>query len=98
MLAITVEFQVKPEHAEAFREAVLAQAENSLTKEAACRRFDVSLDPDDAGRVFLYELYDDQAAFDHHLKTDHFISFDATVKDWLTSKKVESWSLAYPET
>lgn len=96
MLTITVEFEIEPEHAEAFREVVLAQAENSLTKEPQCRRFDVSFDPDAAGRVFLYELYEDRVAFEQHLKTDHFLSFDAAVRDWVRSKKVQSWTLAYP--
>lgn len=96
MFTITVEFEIEPEHTGDFRDAVLAQAENSLTKEPWCHRFDVSFDPDAAGHVFLYELYDDRAAFDRHLKTDHFLSFDTAVRDWVKSKKVKSWSLAYP--
>ena len=41
----------------------------------------------DRRRVFLYEIYTDKAAFDAHLKTDHFLGFDQRAKNWLVQKK-----------
>ncbi len=67
MHAVTVAFEIYPAHVNAFREAVLAQARNSLDREEPCRRFDVCLDPKRPDRVFLYELYDTPAAFQAHL-------------------------------
>jgi (4S)-4-hydroxy-5-phosphonooxypentane-2,3-dione isomerase len=93
MYVVTVTFEVDPERSEDFREAVLAQARNSLDKEARCRRFDVCIDTERLDRVFLYEIYDDAKAFQDHLASDHFKSFDATVKPWLRNKQVECWSL-----
>ena len=59
---ITVTFDVKLEHTTEFREAMIAQAQNSLARETGCMQFDVCADPGDAGRVFLYEIYADEAA------------------------------------
>lgn len=92
MFAVTVNFVIKEEHIEDFEQAMKTQAVNSLTREAGCHHFDVCFDPADRRRVFLYELYTDRAAFDEHLKTDHFLTFDATVKDWLVSKQAENWT------
>jgi len=96
MFAVTVVFEVKKEAIEAFRAAVLQQAENSLTKEASCRRFDVCFDPVRDERVFLYEIYDDRAAFDRHRETAHFAQFNRTTEPLVKSKSVETWHLHTP--
>ena len=94
MYVVTVLFEISEGHVEAFRDAVVQQARNSLEREADCRRFDVCVDPADPQRVFLYEIYTDKSAFDAHLQTWHFRSFDHQVKQWLVSKKVMVWELA----
>ncbi len=94
MIAVVVDFEVKREKIAGFRKAVLAQAANSLKEEAACRQFDVCVDPADETRVFLYELYDDRAAFDAHMKTKHFLSFNAEVTPWVKDKRVRVLDLA----
>lgn len=91
MFAVTVNFVIKAEHIENFSKVMKAQAQNSLTREIGCHQFDVCFDPKDPSRVFLYELYSDKEAFEEHLKTDHFLNFDTTVKDWLISKTAENW-------
>lgn len=87
MYLVTVIFTVSPQHAAAFLPRVQQQAADSLT-EPGCRRFDVWLDPGNAARVFLYEIYDDRAAFDAHLASAHFKAFDAEVGPWVTDKQV----------
>lgn len=93
-LAVLVTFRLKAAHVAPFREAMMRQATASLEREPGCRRFDVCLDPEDERKVFLYELYDDDAAFEAHLRTDHFLGFDATVRDWIEDKRVERRRLA----
>lgn len=93
MYVITVTFKVKAEAQGDFRAAVLAQAKNSLTREAGCRRFDVCFAEARPDQVFLYEVYDDKAAFDAHLQTDHYESFNATVAPMLLDKVVSAWDL-----
>lgn len=96
MFAVTVTFEVKKEAIAAFREAVLQQANNSLTKEQGCRRFDVCFDAAHPQRFFLYELYDDRAAFDRHRETQHFARFNETAEPLVASKTVETWQLHIP--
>jgi (4S)-4-hydroxy-5-phosphonooxypentane-2,3-dione isomerase len=93
MFVVTVTFEVDPGHVEAFTAAMLTQARNSLEREERCTCFDVCRDPDHPERIFLYEIYDDRAAFDHHLASDHFKSFDRTVCPWVRQKTVGTWAL-----
>ena len=94
MYVVTVVFEISAGSEEVFRSAVQRQAENSLAREEACRRFDVCLDPARPDRVFLYEIYDDRAAFDAHLASDHFAAFDSQVAEMVASKTVETWLLS----
>ncbi|TWU24724.1 putative quinol monooxygenase [Bythopirellula polymerisocia] len=94
MFVVTVYLTIDPEHVASFRETVLKHANNSLTKESGCRRFDVSFDPDDEQRVFIYEQYDDLAAFDVHTASDHFKWFGDTAGGWIATKQLDTWELA----
>ena len=91
MYIVTVVFEFADENAEAFRNRMLQQASDSLTKESGCKQFDVSFPEDNSNKCFLYEKYDDRAAFDEHLGSGHFKDFDATVKPWIVSKQVSTW-------
>ena len=93
MYVVTVEFGIKPDTALAFRSAMLENAKASVTDELGCRQFDVCFDTEDPGKCFLYEVYDDRAAFEAHLAMAHFKSFDATVGPMLDSKLVKIWGL-----
>lgn len=93
MYLVSVTFAITPEKAEAFETRVAQQAVDSL-KEPGCQRFDVWRDPADPGRVFLYEIYDDRAAFDVHLASAHFKAFDAEVRFWVLEKQVETANLS----
>ena len=87
---VTVVFRAKPEHRAAFRAAMLENAEASRTREPGCRQFDVC-ESKDGSEIFLYEIYDDEAAFKTHLATDHFKRFDAQVRDWVAHKQVTTY-------
>ena len=91
MFVITVNFEIKPEHIDAFRDVIATQAENSLKLEPACRQFDVCFDPHKPERCFLYEKYDDEAAFGVHRGTDHFKVFSEKVAPMIASKTIGSW-------
>ena len=93
MYTVTVEFEIREGFETAFLERVQQQARDSLALEADCHRFDVSANTGPPLRVFLYELYTDAAAFDAHLASDHFKSFDAGVAEMIARKSVVRWSL-----
>lgn len=95
LLAITVEFRVKPEAIDAFRSLLLENAAISVRDEPDCHRFDV-LSPthaDDGGTFFLYELYKDRAAFAAHLASAHFKDFDQATRDLVLQKTVREFFL-----
>lgn len=91
MFVVTVEFGVSRDHVGQFREAMIAQAANSLELEEGCVQFDVCFDADDESKCFLYERYVDRSAFDAHLASDHFKEFDSKVATWVESKTVATW-------
>lgn len=91
MFAVTVRFDLAPGAAAEFIDRMKRQARDSLEIEESCRHFDICVDSQDESRVFLYELYDDAAAFDAHLASDHFKSFAADVEPLLRQRVIETW-------
>ena len=91
MFIVTVNFIVEPAHREEFAPAMYAQAANSLNLEPDCHVFEVSIATDDECSFLLYEKYTDAAAFDLHLKSDHFIEFNDLVTPWVVGKTVGTW-------
>lgn len=82
MYVVCVNIQVKPEHVDQFIQATL---DNHLgtRREAGNVRFDVVQAEDDITRFMLYEVYRDKAAFEAHQKTEHYLKWRDTVKDWM---------------
>jgi len=63
--------------------------ENSLAaiQEPGCRQFDVLALADDPNHLFLYEVYDNEAAFKTHRASEHFKKY-ATVTANMVAKRV----------
>lgn len=87
---MTVTFALHQERRAAFLPLMVENARLSLKREPGCRQFDVCSDGGD--KVFLYELYEDPAAFEAHLQSAHFKSFDAAVGEMVANKKVQTWA------
>ena len=85
---IIAEFEVKPDRLEQFLELARTDASHSVDREPGCRQFDVTLDREQPNRVVLYEVYDDEAAFDAHLKTPHLAAFRAGIEGLIVSRHV----------
>lgn len=95
MIAVCVSIAVKKGMETRLLEAVSIQAQRSLAREPDCRRFDVShrIGEDTCHEIFLYELYTDKAAFEAHLATPHFLSFDHSSADCIKRKNVLIYDL-----
>lgn len=93
MFVVVVFFEAKAAHVAEFHRAIVANARASVADEPGCRQFDVAQDPNDPAQFFLYEIYDDEAAFKAHIQTTHFKSFDAMSAPWVASKKVLTYHL-----
>ena len=84
MLIVLVHVHVKPDRIEAFREASLENARNSL-QEPGIARFDVLQDNDDPTRFILNEVYWDNAAPSAHKETAHYAAWRDTVANMMAS-------------
>lgn len=85
---ILVDFLLKPGSKAEFRRAIDANARASRQTEAGCRQFDVVEPRGEPDRIILYEIYDDRAAFEVHLKTPHLAAFEAASNHLVTKKTV----------
>ena len=63
MFVVCVEFEIESGQTDVFMAAVRTNAEQSFNQEEGCQQFDVYLDRQFPNSVFLYEVYDDEAAF-----------------------------------
>lgn len=93
MFCVAVTFEIEPAAFARFVTRVRRQAEDSLTLEPLCHRFDVLVADDLSARVFLYELYENREAFDAHLRSAHFLAFDKEVSAMIFRKEVLFWRL-----
>jgi quinol monooxygenase YgiN len=78
LLVVHVHVHVKPEHVDAFREATLANARESV-KEPGIARFDVIQDAEDTTRFVLVEVYRTPQAPAAHKETAHYLKWRDTV-------------------
>lgn len=74
MLIVQVYAHVKPEFVEAFREATIENARNSV-REPGIARFDVLQQADDPTRFVLVEVYRDAEAPARHKETAHYAAW-----------------------
>lgn len=92
MFAVTVTFELRPGERDRFLPLMHENAQASLKKEVGCLRFDVCTDPAHPLTVFLYEIYEDSAAFEVHKTAAHFLKFDAETAEMVAKKTVSTWS------
>jgi len=92
MYAVVVTFTLKPGMMAAFLPLMQENATKSRETEAGCQQFDVCTDPDRPDEVFLYERYDDRAAFEAHLQTAHFKSFGPKIEDMIAAKDIRTYA------
>ena len=78
MLIVHVHIHVKPESVQAFRDATIENARNSI-QEAGIARFDVMQQTEDPTRFVLVEAYQDEAATRAHKETPHYAKWRDTV-------------------
>ena len=90
---IVVDFRLRPGAMGSFRRLVDDNARASVGAEPGCRRFDVLVPKGETDRIMLYEIYDDRAAFEAHLKTPHFASFNAESVPLVSEKTVFEYAL-----
>ena len=90
---LAVNIRIKPENVDAFMKGVLENA-GSARKEPGCRQFEVLVDPQERTKVMLFEVYDDESAFEAHQQTPHFKRYVAEAVPLLASRERSIWKQA----
>ena len=86
MLVVHVYVHVKPGSVEAFKDASLENARNSV-KEPGVARFDVIQQQDDPARFMLVEVYRTPEDPAKHKETAHYATWRATVADMMAEPR-----------
>ena len=94
MLVVTTFYEVEAESLDVFRGAIIRQAEITRMREVGCQRFDVCFDPKIATRCLAYAIYETEAAYNHHLSSDHYRTFDDLIASRVEAQEVQVWNLA----
>jgi quinol monooxygenase YgiN len=63
-------------------------------KEPGCKQFEVLVDPKDGTKVMLFEVYDDEKAFEAHQATPHFKKYLAEAVPLLASRERQVFTKA----
>jgi quinol monooxygenase YgiN len=90
---LVVNIRIKPENVDAFMKK-LGENAAAARKEPGCRQFDVLVDPKDKTKVMLYEVYNDEKAFEAHQQTAHFKKYVAEAVQLLASRERQVFTKA----
>jgi len=82
MLAIFATVLIKPGYRDKYIEAVKDNAVGATKNEPGCYRFDVLRDDSDPDRVYLYEVWQDEAALAAHGSSPHYKRLKEIAGDW----------------
>ena len=92
---LQVNIRIKPENVDAFMKKLQANAA-AARKEPGCRQFDVLVDPQDKAKVMLYEVYDDEKAFEVHQQGAAFKKYVAEAVPLLAARERAVWHRVSP--
>src|ERR1700730_14283434 len=87
-----VDLDIVPSETAKFLEAVKENGQLAV-KEAGCREFNITVLANNPNHVFLYEVYDNEAALTAHRNTDHFKKFQAATANMVSGRNVRAMSL-----
>ena len=93
MFPVCVEFEIEPGQTDFFLAAVHTNAEQSFNQEVGCQQFDVCQDRQFPNSVLLYEVYDDEAAFETQQLTLHYGAFNQASSGMVVNKSIRLLNL-----
>jgi quinol monooxygenase YgiN len=97
MLIVHVHVHVKPDTVDAFREATLANARDSV-REPGVIRFDVVQQADDATRFVLVEIYRTAEDPSRHKATAHYAAWRDAVEPMMAEpRRSVKYAAIFPE-
>ena len=94
-IVLHVELTLHPEHREAYLARALQHRDNVRKNEPACQRFEVSVEEDNTNLIRLYEVYDDEAAVEHHMQTSYMNAYRKETAPMIASRKLTRAIMAH---
>lgn len=98
MLVRISEIEIHPEHLDAYKIILNEEAEASVRLEPGVIAIFPVFQKDDATQVRILEIYQDQEAYQSHLKTEHFLKYKTTTLHMVKSLKLVDMDALDPET
>ena len=96
MFVVAADLTVDAAQHDQFAPHVLENARTTRETEKGCRQFDVCTHADKPGEFFLYEVYDDRAAFEAHQASAHLKAFREKAGPLLTIRNVRFFERIAP--
>ena len=85
MFVNAVDLDIVPAEREKYLAAITENGA-AAAKEPGCRRFDILSPASDPNHFFLYEVYDNEAAFKAHRETEHFKKYAAATANMVAKR------------
>jgi quinol monooxygenase YgiN len=93
MFVVCVEFEIALPNLDEFLLAIRNNARLSLRDEEGCRQFDICQDQQNPASIFLYEIYDDAAAFELHKAAPHYNEFNEAIDGMVLKKAARLFTI-----
>jgi len=85
--ALVVKLKIKADSIDKFMQAAKVNGKAARETEPGCRTFEILQDANDPTSAMLYEVYDNEAAFEAHQQTPHFKKYMDTALQWLDHRE-----------
>ena len=89
VLVVVAEFTVEPADRQKVTEVLLEIRRQTLATEDGCRTYEVCVNDDDPHLIMMVEIYDDEAAFLNHKKSEHFDLWPKNGEQYVKDVKVK---------
>lgn len=93
-IVLLVEMELNPGRRGDFIARVQTHRQRVLSEEPGCQRFDLVVPDDDEDRVFLYEVYADDAALKAHMETPYMQEYRTDTGPMVAERKRTLCTLA----
>ncbi len=93
-LVLLVELTINAGRMDAFLARAREHRSNVLSHEPDCKGFELLVPTEDGDTVFLYEVYADQAAIDHHMQTPYMKQYLADTGPMIAKRNRKLCTLA----
>ena len=87
-----VDLVIVPSEMAKFLDAIKENGANAV-KEPGCREFNITVLNSNPNHVFLYEVYDNEAALEAHRQTPHFKKYQASTQGMVADRSVRPMSV-----